>query len=297
MPLALVDDVRPLLETERFGRAMKGFEAVDSTNARAADWARQGGAEGSVVVTDYQTAGRGRHGRSWAAPKGQNLLFSVVLRPALPADRLGLVTVAAGVAVAEAVEAFVSPHRASIKWPNDILLEGRKTCGMLLESSVGLDDGASAPPVVVLGIGLNVNQTDFPEALADTATSLRLTTGRTVPRAALLARLLGRLETRYDQATGDAAGADGPGAVRQAFQERLYRLGETATLRVAGTDRRLQGTVAGIADDGGLRLDTGDGVRTVHAGEVTSRPADSDADSEAGSDSEAGPDPDRPTGA
>jgi BirA family biotin operon repressor/biotin-[acetyl-CoA-carboxylase] ligase len=296
MPLALTDDVRPLLETERFGRAMKGFEAVDSTNARAADWARQGGAEGSVVVTDYQTAGRGRHGRRWTAPKGQNLLFSVVLRPALPADRLGLVTVAAGVAVAEAVEAFVSPHRAAIKWPNDVLLEGRKTCGMLLESSVAPDDGGGASaPVVVLGVGLNVNQTDFPEALADTATSLRLTTGRPVPRAPLLARLLGRLEARYDRVAGDAAGADGPGAVRQAFQERLDRLGETATLRVAGTDRRLQGTVAGIAEDGGLRLDTGDGVQTVHAGEVTSRPAGPTAGS--GSAADPAPESDRPAGA
>lgn len=262
MALDLIDDVEDRLSTDRFGQALRGFEEVGSTNARAAAWAQDGAPEGSVVLTEYQTAGRGRHGRTWDAHKGQNLLFSVILRPQLDADRLGLITVAAGVAVAETVDDFVSPHRTSIEWPNDVLLEGRKTCGMLLESSLA----GARTEAVVLGVGLNVNQTRFPEALADTATSLRLTTGRTVPRPPLLAHLLQALECRYD-----AVQTDGADAVRSAFHERLATLHESTTLRFAGTDRAITGTVRGITDTGALRLETDHGLQTVHAGEVTSQ--------------------------
>jgi BirA family biotin operon repressor/biotin-[acetyl-CoA-carboxylase] ligase len=263
MPLPLISDVQDRLSTDRFGREMRGFETVGSTNTEAADWAREGVAEGSVVVTEYQSAGRGRHGRTWDAQKGQNLMFSVVLRPTLSADRLGLITVAASVAVAEAVDDFVSPHRTALKWPNDVLLEGRKTCGMLLESS--MTDGQAAE-VVVLGVGLNVNQANFPDALADTATSLRLTTGRPVPRAALLARLLQRLEARYD-----AVQSGSHASVRSAFHDRLASLHEHATFHVPGTDRTISGVVQGITDTGALRLNTPDGPTTVHAGDVTTQ--------------------------
>ena len=199
MSLPLVDDVQPLLKTDAFGRAIRGHASVDSTNTKAAQWAREGAAHGSVVLTEYQTAGRGRQGRRWEAEPGQNLMFSVVLRPPLPPDRLGLLPLAAGLAVAEAVDPFIAPVTASVKWPNDVLVEGRKTCGMLLETSFsGRAAVIDAPAFVVLGIGLNVNQVDFPDALADTATSLRLITGRLVPRAPLLARLLRRLEDRSD---------------------------------------------------------------------------------------------------
>jgi len=264
MTLPLVENTRDRLSTDRFGQSLRGFEAVGSTNARAAQWAADDAPEGATVLTEYQKTGRGRHGRDWTADEGQNLLFSVVLRPALPPDRFGLLTIAAGVAVAEAIEPFVSPHPARLKWPNDVLLEGRKTCGILLESSL-------TPPntnaVVVLGVGLNVNQADFPDALADTATSLRLTTGRSVPRAPLLARLLRALERRYD-----AVQADGADAVRPAYRERLAALGTPTTLRVPGTDQTLSGTVEGITDTGALRLRTADGSETtVHAGDVTTR--------------------------
>lgn len=263
MTLPLVDDVRDRLTTDRFGRPMRGFEEVGSTNERAANWAEDGAPEGAVVLTEYQSAGRGRHGRTWNAQKGRNLMFSVVLRPHLDADRLGLVTVAASVAVAEVVDDFVAPHRATLKWPNDVLLEGRKTCGMLLESSIS--DG-QAMEAVVLGVGLNVNQIDFPDALTDTATSLRLTTGRPVPRALLLARLLRRLEIRYRASrTGETE------ALRTAFRERLASLGEQTTLRLTGTDQTVTGTVQGVASDGALRLKTENGVRAMHAGEVTSQ--------------------------
>ena len=275
MPLTLVDDVQAQLDTDRFGQAMRGFETVGSTNTVAAEWAREGARDGSVVVTEYQSEGRGRHGRTWDAQKGTNLMFSVVLRPVLEADRLGLITVAASVAVAEAIDAFLTGHEATLKWPNDVLLEGRKTCGMLLESSLSGTQAAQAQTaqavtaeVVVLGVGLNVNQTTFPDALADTATSLRLTAGRPVPRAPLFARLLRRLEARYDAVQARRSSGE---AVRDAFHERLATLGQRATSRVSAAEAPITGVVRGITDTGALRLDTPDGPRVVHAGDATSR--------------------------
>ncbi len=265
MSIALVDDVQDQLETEYFGQSMRGFETVGSTNTEAASWARDGATEGSVLVTEYQSEGRGRHGRTWDAQKGQNLMFSVVLRPSLDAERLGLITVAASVAVADAIDAFVSPHRAALKWPNDVLLEGRKTCGMLLESSIS---GHRSADVVVLGVGLNVNQTEFPDTLAPTATSLRLTTGRSVPRGPLFAKLLQRLEARYDAIHSRRSFEN---EVRQAFHDRLATLHEPASFRVPGADRTVDGVVQGITETGALRLDTPDGPKTVHARDVTSR--------------------------
>jgi BirA family biotin operon repressor/biotin-[acetyl-CoA-carboxylase] ligase len=186
-----------------------------------------------------------------------------VLRATLDAERLGLLTVAASVAVAEAVDAFVSPHRAALKWPNDVLLEGRKTCGMLLESSFSSRQEAE---IVILGVGLNVNQTTFPDELADTATSLRLITGRTVPRTSLFARLLTCLEARYDAVL---AGKDAP--VRDAFHNRLVHRGDTVSFRVPDTGDTISGVIRGITETGALRLDTADGPQILHAGDVTTR--------------------------
>lgn len=263
MALSLVEDVQDRLTTERFGRSMRGYEEVGSTNEIAADWAAEGAPEGGVVVAEYQATGRGRQGRTWSADKGRNLLFSVILRPELASDRLSLITVAAVVAVAEAVERFVTPHRPTIKWPNDVLLEDRKTCGILLESSLS---GAGTGTVVVLGVGLNVNQDHFPDALAPRATSLRLISGRTIPRVPLFAELLQSLERRYDQI--QSADAD---VVRAAYQSRLVSRGESTTLRHTGTDETVTGIVEGIGPEGALRLRTDSGLRAIHAGEVTTR--------------------------
>lgn len=265
MSIELADRTQDRLQTGRFGHSIRGFDELGSTNTEAQAWARNGADEGSVVVTEYQSEGRGRHGRPWTADRGTNLMFSTVLRPSLAPDELGLVIVAAGVAVAEAVDAFVAPHRAAIKWPNDILLEGRKTCGMLLESAFsGGRADADAPEFVILGIGLNVNQTAFPEELEDGATSLHLTVGRSVPRAALFARLLHRLEQRYDQVlTGEVE------PVRRGFSERMHRMQESVTLRFTGSERTISGRIQGITDTGSLRLETAEGNQIVHAGEVT----------------------------
>ena len=256
--LPLLADLHSSPDETRFGRPARGFAACPSTNTEAMAWAREGAPEGAIVVTEHQTAGRGRLGRAWNDAPGQNLLLSVVLRPELPPHRLGLVTLAGGVAVADAIAEWTAPVEPRIKWPNDVLLGGRKCCGMLLESSLGAD------PFVVLGIGLNVNQTEFPPPLAERATSLRLETGRLIPRAALLRRLLARLEYWIDSF------ADGYGAsVREAFVERMVGRGERATVHFSDRKPPVEGVIEGVDAAGALRFRTGDTVRVLHAGEVT----------------------------
>jgi BirA family transcriptional regulator, biotin operon repressor / biotin---[acetyl-CoA-carboxylase] ligase len=259
----MIDDLAPLLRTRAFGRRAEHHPSIDSTNRRALELAEAGAPAGMLVVADVQTAGRGRHGRAWLADPGLNLLCSVVLRPPLAADRLGLVTIASGVAVAEAVEPLVAPLAPALKWPNDVLLEGRKICGMLLEARHG-----AGPPAVVLGIGLNVNQVDFPAPLAETATSLRLETGRLIPRAALLAHLLERLETWSDRLADD-----GGSSAREAFHERMALREQTVHVRTVD-GATVSGRALGVAEDGALRLATASGERRVHAGEVTLRTAE-----------------------
>ncbi|QXD14302.1 biotin--[acetyl-CoA-carboxylase] ligase [Rhodocaloribacter litoris] len=262
--LALVEAVVPLLRTCCFGRALRGYETVGSTNTVAAAWAAEGAPEGAVVVAEYQTAGRGRRGRAWEASAGRNLTFSVVLRPTLAPERLGLITLAASVAVAEAVSAFTAPLEATIKWPNDVLLEGKKCCGMLLESSLYAHHGGAA--AVILGIGLNVNQDTFPPSLAERATSLLLAAGRLVPRPPLLACLLERLEARYETLT-----TDGGAAVRKAYEARLAGLHRPVTFYLDdGT--RLRGILAGLTDTGAVCIETAGGPRVFHAGEVSTAP-------------------------
>lgn len=257
----MLDELSSLLTTRRFGRTAEAYVSIGSTNRRALDWAEAGAPEGALVVAEHQTAGRGRHGRSWTDAPGHNLLFSLVLRPPLPADRLGLLSLAAALAVAETVAPWVGPVRPTLKWPNDVLLEGRKTCGLLVEARLG------TTPVAVLGVGLNVNQTAFPPELAERATSLALVAGRPLLRVGLLAALLAHLEARYDELL-----ADGGEAARRDFEERMARADGPVTLHANG--RTVTGHLEGLAPDGGLRLRTPDGLRTFHAGEVSFTPPD-----------------------
>lgn len=260
---------------------MEAHRVLGSTNERALEWAAAGAPEGSTVVAEHQTAGRGRHGRRWTSQAGQNLTFSVVLHPAeapaapssMPLSHLGLLALAGGLAVCETVSAVMpasAPQlKPQIKWPNDVLIEDRKCCGILLESSFA---GTRSGPVV-LGVGLNVNQCAFSEVSSAglPPTSLARAAGHPVERAPLLARLLQHLEARYSSLF-----VDGGDAVRQACEEHLTSLGEPVTLHPAGLDDPeapplLEGTLLGLADDGALRLQTTDGERTVYAGDVTTQ--------------------------
>jgi BirA family biotin operon repressor/biotin-[acetyl-CoA-carboxylase] ligase len=202
--------------------------------------------EGAIAVADHQSAGRGRLGRSWEAPPGTALLCSILLKP--PAERdVRELSLVAGIAVADALEASTELS-VQIKWPNDVMLRRRKVAGCLAE----LRDGA-----VVLGIGINVNQTS--EQLPDRAGSLRTLTGRECDREQLLQQLLRDLESRYaDWAVG------GLDAIYEGLGPRDFLRGRRVS--VDGTS----GTVVKIARDGRLEIDTGNHrVETVESGEVT----------------------------
>lgn len=247
------------------GHPARHLATVGSTMAEAAAWAADGAEHGAVVVAEAQTAGRGRHGRTWTASPGESLLVSVVLRPALAPERLALVGLAAGLAAAEAADGFGASAR--LKWPNDVLAAGpdgrlAKLAGVLAEASWTGPPASNSRAAVILGLGLNVRQTAFPDGLA--ATSLRLATGRDVDRLAPLGPFLDRLAVHLAEAE------QAPEALLTAVEARLVGVGEARSVRFPGTGRApVVGVVLGLARDGALRLGTDAGALSVHAGEVT----------------------------
>lgn len=223
----------------------------------AAAWAADGAPHGAVVTAEAQRAGRGRHGRAWTGEPGESLLCTIVLRPTLPPSRLGLVPLAAGLAIADAARAF--GVEAALKWPNDVRVDARKLAGVLADAS-----WHRQRPLILLGIGMNVGQARFPEHLADTAVSLRQVTGRSVETFAVLEAVLSHLEAALDMA------ASTPSRMVASVEKRLEGLGERIDVRDPVTGRvSVSGHVLGLATDGALRLATDAGERHVHAGEVT----------------------------
>ena len=216
---------------------------TDSTNRQAAAWAGAGARHGSLVAADYQTAGRGRLDRRWLAPAGSSLLFSVVLRPRWKPEQLGLLGLAAGIAVCRHLgEVGVA---ASLKWPNDVLLGSRKVAGILAEAVAG---------TVVLGIGLNVRQQDFPAEIERPATSLKAHTGLDFSRPDLLAGIVRCLAPLVD-GPADAV----PGSYRP-WCETLGRW-----IRADAESGPVEDRAVDIDAAGGLILAGG---HTVRAGDV-----------------------------
>lgn len=250
-------DPRPPLDADRL-RPL-GVEVVpqtESTNALVADLARAGAPEWRVVVTEHQTAGRGRMDRVWQTAPRSALTFSTLLRPAIPAAEWPWLPLLAGLAVVEALQD--QQVAARLKWPNDVLVEGRKAAGILVERVE-----TSAGPAAVLGIGLNVTSTAA-ELPVETATSIQLATGRSPDRTALLETLLARLRDRYS-----AWSTRGGAAVRAAYADACATLGQQVRVTLPG-GQELIGSATGV--DAGGRLVVGG--TPVAAGDVVHvRPA------------------------
>jgi BirA family biotin operon repressor/biotin-[acetyl-CoA-carboxylase] ligase len=225
------------------------LDTTDSTQSEAQRLAAAGAPEGTVVTARHQRAGRGRRGHDWWDAPGQSLLVSVLLRPAGPATEAPQLSLVGGLAVAEAL-ATVAAVPARIRWPNDLLVDGRKVCGILAEAS---SDGDGRLHHVILGIGVNLSQTTFPEALTDRATSLRLVTGRIPAADQVLAAMLEHLARRYD-----AWRAGGFAALRRAWLERSTLPGQPVRLP-DGSD----GVGVDVGEDGILVARAADG-RVVH---------------------------------
>jgi BirA family biotin operon repressor/biotin-[acetyl-CoA-carboxylase] ligase len=247
-------------ERSMFGHSFRYHDEIESTNLEAKTLALKGAPEGTVVVAEAQSAGRGRLGRRWTSPAGKGLLFSVILRPKLPMSEAHMLTIVAATAAAEAIEKHV-PARAAIKWPNDLFIGDRKVGGILMEVSGEQDD----VDWVVLGMGLNVNTefSELPVALRRTATSLKIASGETVDRSDVLATLLLCLESHYQ-----AALRGGFDKALTAFRERDYLL--SRTISVETRQGPVIGAAAGIDDRGALLVQLPHRrVRSFHSGDVT----------------------------
>lgn len=257
------EEIRAGLETRWLGCQIHHFEEIDSTNRVAQDLAREGAPHGTAVLAESQTAGRGRLGRSFFSPPHSNLYVSFVLRPPIDLSAAATHIPAAALAVAEAVAGSLGTREpVEIKWPNDVLVHGRKTSGILME----LAAEATRVGFLVLGIGvnLNVDPNDFPEEFRRRATSLAHELGRPVDRIAFTRSLFGTLERMIDRH------ADGGfEALRADFEPYFHMKG--SPVRIAdpsGAER--PGIAEGIAADGALLLRREDGrLERILAGDVT----------------------------
>lgn len=234
------------------------YSAVtDSTNSDAMEAGRRGAPQGSAYLADEQRAGRGRGGNAWHSTAGDGLYVSVLLRPKISAGRLPLLPLAAGLAAADAVRA-ISGVAADLRWPNDILIGPRKAGGILVEAQTE----SRIVSYVVIGIGINVHQRQFPPDLATPATSLDMAAGRHISRQALLTALLKSLER-------EAIALESPAACA-AIPERLSRAStwiRGRTVEVHGP-QACTGSTAGLDENGFLRVKTDAGMVTVQTGGI-----------------------------
>lgn len=235
---------------------------VGSTNAWCKEMAREGARCGTVCLCDEQTMGRGRLGRVWDAQKGQNLLMSVLLRPKLTPESAQTVTLAAALATALAIDE-VTGLSPKIKWPNDLLCEGKKLTGILVEMSADMDRLLS----VVVGIGVNVNQTAFPEELQATATSLKLLLGHDVSRRSLMVSVLKHLERTITALT-----QGGFAAIAKEYERLSLTLHQDVTIKPVSGEAPYEAKALSLDDTGALIIGLQNGqTRRVISAEVSVR--------------------------
>ena len=240
------------------------FDSLPSTNLEAARQAVAGAEEGLCVVAGEQTAGRGRLQRQWISPNGAGLYFSIVLRPSFEQSTWPLLTLMAAVAVHDALLDSCG-LKTDIKWPNDVLAQDKKLCGILAETVE-----TSAGRAIVVGIGINLTKDSFPRELSESATGVELVEGKTPELEAVLAALIRSLTSRYEQIKQPR----GPEEIVADWCARSsYAQGRCVS--VSDGDEHFVGTTSGVERDGALRVETDDGeIRILHAGEVQSiRPA------------------------
>jgi len=255
-----VDALRRILRGRRFGDPLFYFEKIHSTNERALELLEQGFPDGTLVLAEEQTRGRGRRGRAWLSPPRLGIYASLLVRPVADPFLLPLVTFAAALGVVRTLETE-QDGKTEIKWPNDVLVDDRKVAGFLAESRGGAEEGAA----VVVGLGLNVNQSrdDFPETLRERVTSLRMASGRIWDRTLLLTALLARWEEEHFRLL------ERGGAEVLSRWERYSSLRNGARVRADLDGEILQGLFRGLTPLGEMRLEVeGGNVRRVAFGEV-----------------------------
>jgi BirA family biotin operon repressor/biotin-[acetyl-CoA-carboxylase] ligase len=250
--------LNPRLRGTTFHNHLHHFFKAGSTNDVALELGRRGAPAGTVVIAEEQTEGRGRLGREWHSEKARGIYASILLRPAIAPSSAAMLTIVAGLAAREAVyrQTGLEPD---IRWPNDLLLGGRKFAGILTEMQAQPD----RVEFVVVGMGINVNHEKFPEAIETIATSLRIESAREQSRLALLAGLLHELERHYNRWMTDGAGP----IVEQFSQVSSFARGKR--VRVESAAESFTGTTDGIEPGGWLRVRRDDGrVEPVVSGDV-----------------------------
>lgn len=258
--LVTKEEVGSRLETQWAGHPTVFLPETDSTNNEAKRLAEAGASHGTLVVAEFQEAGKGRRGRSWVSQSGTGIWMTILLRPQFPPSQASMLTLLAAMAVADGIEE-VTGLRAAIKWPNDIVFRGKKICGILTEMSAEPDYINH----VVVGIGINANIREFPEELGEKATSLFLEQGKSVNRAAVIAAVWKAFERHYDQflKTADLS------VLRDKYEERLINKGEEVC--VLDPKGNWKGVAHGIDERGRLLVEVEKQVRAVDSGEVSVR--------------------------
>jgi BirA family biotin operon repressor/biotin-[acetyl-CoA-carboxylase] ligase len=248
-------EIQPYITSKIFGKNIFTYDVIGSTNIKAKSLIQHG--EGVVVIAEEQTAGRGRLGRSWISEPKKNLMFSVIIKPKILPDRIGIISLYAGLSVAEAMKEITKLNPVC-KWPNDVLLNGKKFCGILSEAVFK----GNVLDSIIVGIGINVNQSDFTRELQQTATSLFLSSGKEFDRFKILGSVLERLERNYALIQSRELND-----ILQKWKKYTTMFGKEITINQNGC--QVSGIAERINDDGGLILRTNKGEGKFLAGDVT----------------------------
>jgi BirA family transcriptional regulator, biotin operon repressor / biotin---[acetyl-CoA-carboxylase] ligase len=254
--LLLPEMLLPLIRGTIFSRHLHHYYSVDSTSNVAMDAARDGAPEGSVFLSEQQSAGRGRGVNQWHSPRS-GIYCSLVLRPTLPPAEVLMLALAAGLAVQAAVQEVDPALSPDLKWPNDVLVRGKKFCGILAE----MNAEPTRVRYVVVGIGVNVNQTTFPQDLEASATSLRIASGKEYSRLELCAALLKSFDREYRSLRNNPHAA----ILRRFAEHSSMVRGARVQVEENGG---YQGTTEGLDSRGFLQVRTPEGLRTVLTGSV-----------------------------
>lgn len=255
------DEVQSLAGTSWAGVNVVYYEETDSTNIRAKALAEEGAVHGTLVIADRQSSGKGRRGRGWVSPKGENIYMSILLRPELTPSKAPMLTLVMAYSVTQALREQEEIN-AKIKWPNDVVLHKKKICGILTEMSAEIDYINH----VVIGVGINTNMDHIEAELADKATSLRIEEGRKIRRAELIAEVMERFEENYErfQTDGDLSG------IKDAYNDMLVN--QDQDVRVLEPGNEYDAHALGINETGELLVQKEDGnVEAIFAGEVSVR--------------------------
>lgn len=254
-------EIESSIKCEWAGRRVVYFEETDSTNLRAKEAGEKGETHGSLYVADCQISGKGRRGRSWESPSGTSIYMTLLLRPKILPGKAPQMTLLMALAVADGIRK-VTGLSTQIKWPNDIILNGKKICGILTEMSAEID----YINYVVVGVGINCNQETFPEELQEKATSLKLESGQEIQRAAVIAAVMESFEKYYQifEKTEDLSG------FLDEYNELLVNREREVLVLEPGQE--YEAYALGINSSGELIVKTADGQkREIFAGEVSVR--------------------------